>query len=450
MVTLTIIQEMTKSPNLLKTKLDLQTTNCEEIDDLPFVASGNTMRGLRDEQEDGHNMLIPCERKDNSMTSCFAIYDGHAGDFAAKYLQNQFLFSIFPNDNEILENDQLLQQEFLKFDEELLKNPQIGDSGSTAILVFLKQNFEEEPQKLKLICANVGDSRAIFHDCGTILELSEDHKASLRRERKRIYAASHFIQNDRIDGSLQPTRTFGDIEFKQNNKLPFHQQAVISKPEIKTETIDLQSVNEDSNFKFLILGCDGVWDVISNKEISDFVCQKLTEFDIFNPNFKVHKNYFEKHILEAAKLKGDDWIWTPIENWSKLQFKRWFDSIPIRSLHVNQKKISNINELTEYIEQKLKKNEDFLQKSDFEDIQMIEGSITQIKTFSEKRKQDLETGPYLSTIQEKLEKINEILMDEIVIHRESDDNVTLMIVLFKNDDKISIFNPIGGVLEPTI
>ncbi len=59
------------------------------------------------------------------------------------------------------------------------------------------------------------------------------------------------------------TRSFGDHGMKD---------FVISEPFI-TETV----IDSSSNYPFLILACDGVWDVMSDQEAVDLVMSKYIE-----------------------------------------------------------------------------------------------------------------------------------------------------------------------------
>ena len=44
--------------------------------------------------------------------------------------------------------------------------------------------------------------------------LSEDHKPSNTEEKARIEAAGGFVEEDRVNGSLNLSRSLGDFEYK--------------------------------------------------------------------------------------------------------------------------------------------------------------------------------------------------------------------------------------------
>lgn len=48
------------------------------------------------------------------------------------------------------------------------------------------------------------------------VELSRDHKPDCYDERRRIYAANSFVENERVGGTLALSRALGDFDFKAN------------------------------------------------------------------------------------------------------------------------------------------------------------------------------------------------------------------------------------------
>jgi len=81
----------------------------------------------------------------------------------------------------------------------------------------------------KIICANVGDSRAVCSsgggpaaEGGSFAELSKDHKPSQEEEKARIEASGHKVNlnTDRVDGCLALSRSLGDLQYKDNPDLP--------------------------------------------------------------------------------------------------------------------------------------------------------------------------------------------------------------------------------------
>lgn len=72
----------------------------------------------------------------------------------------------------------------------------------------------------------------------------------------------------RVNGNLNLTRAIGDLEYKINKKLPPEEQMITANPEIikvKNENIDL-----------LVMGCDGIWEVKSNSDITGFIKARIS------------------------------------------------------------------------------------------------------------------------------------------------------------------------------
>lgn len=123
-----------------------------------------------------------------------------------------------------------------------------------------------------LITANCGDSRGVLCRGGQAVPLSFDHKPNDDVERERIVAAGGFITENgghfRINGNLNLSRSIGDLKYKQSHDLPASAQMITAEPDITMKT--LQPDDE-----FMILACDGVWDIMSNEEAVQFVREKL-------------------------------------------------------------------------------------------------------------------------------------------------------------------------------
>lgn len=48
-------------------------------------------------------------------------------------------------------------------------------------------------------------------------------------------------------------------------------------PEIKRQLLPFDNPKNPKDFRFLLLACDGIWDVLSNKSVCDFIKQRLSE-----------------------------------------------------------------------------------------------------------------------------------------------------------------------------
>jgi len=134
-------------------------------------------------------------------------------------------------------------------------------AGATAVISLIVDD--------EAYIANTGDSRAIIVRKGIAYPLSEDHKPNLERERARIYKAGGFINvQGRICDDLNLSRSIGDLRFKVDDDLSPEEQIVTADPDIKSFTLR-------SDDQFMVIACDGIWDVMKNQEVADFVLRQI-------------------------------------------------------------------------------------------------------------------------------------------------------------------------------
>ncbi|CAO1638907.1 unnamed protein product [Sympodiomycopsis kandeliae] len=122
------------------------------------------------------------------------------------------------------------------------------------------ENFVQvasSPNKVRrvLYTANVGDARAVLCRRGHAIRLTYDHKASDAQEAKRITDAGGFVMNNRVNAVLAVTRSLGDSAMKE---------FVVGAPYTTETTL----TDEDT---FLIVACDGLWDVAEDQDAVDLV-----------------------------------------------------------------------------------------------------------------------------------------------------------------------------------
>jgi len=94
---------------------------------------------------------------------------------------------------------------------------------------------------------------------GVVVELSYDHKPDDPLELKRIQNAGGFVEDSRVNGSLALSRALGDFEYKGNPAINKRDQVVSPFPDVKTVPITPDT-------QFILLACDGIWDVKTSQE----------------------------------------------------------------------------------------------------------------------------------------------------------------------------------------
>ena len=150
-------------------------------------------------------------------------------------------------------------------------------SGSTRVLLFIVDET--------LICSNFGDSQCYLFNCTdddlwTFESLAKIHKPSDEEEKnycKWWEVHPYFDEDDIYEGpdrvyaknktypGLSLSRNIGDLDRKDIG--------VISNPDIIVKIID-------KNAKFIVLGSDGLWDVIKPYDVSRIVRSYFNKGDI--------------------------------------------------------------------------------------------------------------------------------------------------------------------------
>lgn len=151
-----------------------------------------------------------------------------------------------------------LQESFLKTDQQII-DQNLTKSGCTAVACFLARRGERR----YLYCANIGDSHAVLCRKGKAMLLSFEHKPTDAGEMYRLKTQNGgiFVFNNRVAGSLAVSRAFGNLELKK---------WVTAEPHLKKVALR-------SSDTFLILACDGLWDVCTHQLAADLVSQEMAK-----------------------------------------------------------------------------------------------------------------------------------------------------------------------------
>lgn len=300
--------------SLSLSNINSQTKN-SSTSNLSMTSNGDPFYGLsfkvgvaenknttyRSKMEDVHTYVANfAERLD---WGYFAIFDGHAGKQTARWcgnnlhtlLEQEIIASEEKISNETMHDYDMkdnLYNTFVKADN-LIQNEGNGNSGSTAAVVVLvwenkhqpsdgdntssknkpvdietpnSSNFDFRPnpnQKRMLYTANVGDLRIVLFRNNKAYRLSYDHKATDLNEMNRIRDSGGLVMKNRVNGVLAVTRSLGDTYMKE---------LVVGKPFTTSTEISLYD-------EFMILACDGLWDVISDTKACDIVKKSLQDND---------------------------------------------------------------------------------------------------------------------------------------------------------------------------
>jgi serine/threonine protein phosphatase PrpC len=220
-----------------------------------------------------------------------------------------------------------MRKAYLDMDNDMLEMPMRklheGEdmSGCTALSVLITDKH--------IICANAGDSRSVMGTNGTTVELSYDHKPTNPEEKSRIENAGGTVTNKRVNGDLAVSRALGDYGYKKTTRCRPEEQQVqrwkeggrgchdfetrifdmvrLGMPrfeacnrilsDLRTKSKDsmlttlvcilvmvvlqvsaepeIKIVDRAPGDEFVILACDGIWDVMSRFFIHGRRCSCL-------------------------------------------------------------------------------------------------------------------------------------------------------------------------------
>jgi serine/threonine protein phosphatase PrpC len=231
--------------------------------------------GTRPHNEDAMEIINNLDDTDPNLIKVLyaGVFDGHGGGNISKTLIDKDKINIgkyFTNKTSPIANNLTASKTFNKKTiiplftriQEKLKNYYIHSNkmGSTA-LISLIYNRSEKSDKCNLKIINLGDTRAtLCNEYNIAVQLSLDHKPHLFCEKSRINQIGGTItETDGDDpriGGMSVSRSFGDLDNKYICQIP-----------------DVFDYNIGSE-KFIIMGCDGVWDVLNNQDAVDFVLEQ--------------------------------------------------------------------------------------------------------------------------------------------------------------------------------
>lgn len=295
--------------HLRKTYLRLSRASLSEK--LSVATGWIGLTGVRPTMEDGHliNLVLRYQedipKSSHSIEACdlpsvclFGIFDGHSGTACSNYLKTN-LQSLISKERDVFygaSNDKVCEaicRVFLAADSSFADyffsaNRKHGDRssvvlptpGSTACIGILNKDM--------LYVANVGDSRAVLGRVNNAdlsvfhVDLSKDHKPSRTSETMRILSAGGSVQASHISsnkclvsvgplrvwpGGLSVSRGIGDFSLKANRELEkqgIQGDLISAYPEIRYTTTSVCD-------QFLVIACDGVYDVLSSEEVVKFI-----------------------------------------------------------------------------------------------------------------------------------------------------------------------------------
>ena len=212
----------------------------------------------------------------------FSVLDGHGvnGHLVSRFVTKYFT-SFFKNNKKMNSNNNedevyyrlkkndsdIIKRAFRHAERDLEKNSDIDANFSGTTCVMVMQIGE------KILCANVGDSRAIMvKENNKIIQLSIDQKPDDPEEKKRIEENGGEISQFEEDGEksgpfrvwkkgevypgIAMSRSIGDFIATTLGVIPL--------PKFIDENIDKDT-------KFIVVASDGVWEFLDNQKVANIV-----------------------------------------------------------------------------------------------------------------------------------------------------------------------------------
>jgi serine/threonine protein phosphatase PrpC len=255
--------------------------------------------------------------------SIFAVFDGHGinGHCVSQFLKEHFstffttkdsFFTSIPQQqqhnplftekhiHDKLTNINFIKQMCSTADERLRKQKFDSKlSGSTGVIVV---HIED-----KLICYNIGDSRAIYINSNyEPIQITRDHKPNLPEEQKRILNAGGrvakiqhianigpyrvWLKKEDVPG-LAMSRSFGDFIAKS--------VGVINEPDVFEIAIT------ECKVKAVIIASDGLWEFVSNDTIADIVVPFIVNKDCNGATKKLVDEAFKAWTKDGGVVCDD-------------------------------------------------------------------------------------------------------------------------------------------------
>ncbi|CAN1151055.1 Probable protein phosphatase 2C 13 [Linum perenne] len=263
----------------------------------PSIRSGSCSDiGPRPSMDDEHIRIDDLSAHLGSFFSCpsafYAVFDGHGGPDAAAYIKRNAM-KLFFDDADLPETSDMNaffleslmdshRKAFLLADTAIADESTISSSCGTTALTALVLGRH-------LLVANAGDCRAVLCRKGVAVDMSQDHRPSYLPERRRVEELGGWIEDEYLNGYLAVTRALGDWDLKH----PYGSESpLIAEPEVRQITL----ADDD---EFLIIGCDGIWDVMSSQYAVSLVRRGLRRHN--DPELSAREL-----VMEAGRLNSAD------------------------------------------------------------------------------------------------------------------------------------------------
>lgn len=272
----------------------MRTKRTEKEDD--FLVSVHAVTNKRPYMEDRHTVSPSLV----AGTHLLAVYDGHGGDAASSALAREVPRLLREALARGARANEAIKLAVARADGELPVRQHGAlepDCGSTLCLGVL------QPAERAITVANVGDSRMVMKTRGGMHALTRDHNLQHAQERRRIAAAGGAVMRDMFGveriGGLNMSRSLGDRSLR-----PF------VSPHPVVSRYRLEGCEE-----YVVLGTDGLWDVMSNKDAMYVTDRHLDDRGPCR-SLRAHETVAHELVREAVARGSTDNITAVWASWA--------------------------------------------------------------------------------------------------------------------------------------
>jgi len=253
--------------------------------------------GTRRKNEDTFDVKTSLDLPNQAITDYVAVFDGHGGEAASKFARERFhevLTTMLKQSGPVHTK---LRASFHHYNHELRYHLEesatsIEDQdrclrvGSTSVVVLVQRDA--------IHVANAGDSRAIFCYRGVAKRLSVDHSIGEWDETNRVRALGGLVLADQLGGGayrihdsphsgLSVSRSLGDFQLAPlvsadpyTHSYPLDELRAEIDRQLEQDELSASAAastlsTASSADAYLVLACDGVWDVLSDQEAAKIV-----------------------------------------------------------------------------------------------------------------------------------------------------------------------------------
>lgn len=245
----------------------------------------SSLKGVRTTNEDTHDVILNLDNGIGNV-NFFCLFDGHGGNEVSQYLK-KYMPKFFVND--VIKypiKKQYVVKVYDHIQKALKAHEYAQHAGCTGLVITM---YDVSGIKYMNIINN-GDSRCVLCRDNCAIPLTKDHKPAWPEEYHRITQLGGKIEHDGYDyriKDLSVSRAFGDYD-----AVPY----VTHAPDIFRYKID------QNNDKFLIMACDGLWDVLDNSTVINYILMRCYDKSLktrINKSINI-SNELAKYAIEKG------------------------------------------------------------------------------------------------------------------------------------------------------